>query len=240
MEGVSVLKKSSNRKKHDLYHVIHKVPFGDSPCVKAKHAQKCGIVEEQIDLSKRKLKLIYQGDDFNGRITNTSYSKLIYQGDDFNGKTTNTSRSNGKKFQVSINQETARLLGNKGWTYMQKTNYMMAGVIFKEAQMLDADANNALNLALCLIRQSRYEEAYLIIEEVLQGKLQGSDEIKFINKAEELLTELNANLPQPKFMDDLGLDDDLVKEIDGSLNVWSHIRSRRLPIFEEISSFRDN
>ena len=74
----------------------------------------------------------------------------------------------------------------------------------------------------------------------MQGKLQGFDEIKFINKAEELLTELNANLPQPKFMDDLGLDDDLVKEIDGSLNVWSHIRSRRLPIFEEISSFRDN
>ncbi|KAI5438551.1 hypothetical protein KIW84_024330 [Lathyrus oleraceus] len=89
-------------------------------------------------------------------------------------------------------------------------------------------------------QQSRYEETYLVIEEVLQGKLQGFDEIKFINKVEELLTELNAKLPQPKFMDDLGLDDDLVKEIDGSHNVWSHIRSRRLPIFEEISSFRDN
>ncbi|KAI5438547.1 hypothetical protein KIW84_024327, partial [Lathyrus oleraceus] len=150
--------------------------------------QKCGIVEEQIDLSKRKLKLIYQGDDFNGRTTNNSCSKLIYQGNDFNGKTTNTSRSNGKKFQISINQETARLLGNMGWTYMQKTNYIMAEVIFKEAQVLDADVKKALNLALCLIRQSRYEEAYLIIEEVLQGKLQGSDEIKFINKAEELLT----------------------------------------------------
>ncbi|XP_050909733.1 protein SULFUR DEFICIENCY-INDUCED 1, partial [Lathyrus oleraceus] len=105
------------------------VPFGDSPCVKAKHAQKCGIVVEQIDLSKRKLKLIYQRDDFNGRTTNTSRSKFIYQGDDdFNGRTTNTSRSNGKKFQVSINQETARLLGNMGWTYLQKTSNMMAEV----------------------------------------------------------------------------------------------------------------
>ena len=26
-------------KKEDLYHVIHKVPYGDSPYVKAKHAQ---------------------------------------------------------------------------------------------------------------------------------------------------------------------------------------------------------
>ncbi|CAK8541533.1 unnamed protein product [Lathyrus sativus] len=291
MEGVSVLKKNSKGKKDDLYHVIHKVPFGDSPYVKAKHAQlvdkdpeaaivyfwkainvgdkvdsalkdmavvmkqldrteeaieaiksfrglcskhsqesldnvlldlykKCGRVEEQIDLLKRKLRLIYQGEAFNGR-------------------TTKTARSHGKKFQVSIKQETARLLGNLGWAYMQKTNYMMAEVVFKKAQMIDADANKALNLTLCLMRQSRYEEAYLVLEQVLQGKLQGSDEIKSQNRAEELLIELNANLPQPKFMDDLGLDDDLVKGIDGLLNVWSPIRSRRLPIFEEISSFRD-
>ncbi|XP_058765999.1 protein SULFUR DEFICIENCY-INDUCED 1-like [Vicia villosa] len=291
MEGISVLKKGSKAKKDDLYHVIHKVPFGDSPYVKAKHAQlvdkdpeaaivyfwkainvgdkvdsalkdmavvmkqldrteeaieaiksfrglcskhsqesldnvlldlykKCGRVEEQIDLLKRKLRLIYQGEAFNGR-------------------TTKTARSHGKKFQVSIKQETARLLGNLGWAYMQKTNYMMAEVVFKKAQMIDADANKALNLALCLMRQSRYEEAYSVLEQVLQGKLQGSDEIKSQNRADELLIELNANLPQPKFMDDLGLDDDLVKGIDGLLNVWSPIRSRRLPIFEEISSFRD-
>lgn len=40
MEGISVCKKSSKLgKKDDLYHVIHKVPYGDSPYVKAKHAQ---------------------------------------------------------------------------------------------------------------------------------------------------------------------------------------------------------
>ena len=38
MEG-SACKKSSKGKKDDLYHVIHKVPYGDSPYVKAKHAQ---------------------------------------------------------------------------------------------------------------------------------------------------------------------------------------------------------
>lgn len=38
MEGVAC-KKNSKGKKDDLYHVIHKVPYGDSPYVKAKHAQ---------------------------------------------------------------------------------------------------------------------------------------------------------------------------------------------------------
>lgn len=71
------------------------------------------------------------------------------------------------------------------------------------------------------MRQSRYEEAYLVLEQVLQGKLQGFDEIKSQNRAEELLIELKANLSQPKFMDDLDLDDDLVKGVDGLLKVWS-------------------
>lgn len=53
--------------------------------------QKCGMVEEQIDLLKQKL-------------------RMIYQGEAFNGKATKTARSHGKKFQVSIQQETARIL----------------------------------------------------------------------------------------------------------------------------------
>lgn len=53
--------------------------------------QKCGKVDEQIDLLKWKL-------------------RLIYQGGAFNGKPTKTARSHGKKFQVSVKQETSRLL----------------------------------------------------------------------------------------------------------------------------------
>lgn len=293
MEGsVSVYKKSSSKgRKDDLYHVIHKVPYGDSPYVRAKHAQlvdkdpetaivlfwkainagdkvesalkdmavvmkqldraeeaieaiksfrglcskhsqesldnvlidlykKCGRTEEQIELLKRKLRLIYQGEAFNGRPTKTA-------------------RSHGKKFQVSIKQETARLLGNLGWAYMQKTNYMMAEVVFKKAQMIDADANKACNLVLCLIKQSRYEEASLILDDVLLGKIPGSDDIKTIKRAEELLAELNSKLPQPQFIDVLGLDDDIVKGLDQLLYAWGSNRTRRLPIFEEISPFRD-
>uniref|UniRef100_M1CWC4 Protein SULFUR DEFICIENCY-INDUCED 1 n=1 Tax=Solanum tuberosum TaxID=4113 RepID=M1CWC4_SOLTU len=144
------------------YHIIHKLPPGDSPYVRAKYAQlvekdaeaaivlfwkainagdrvdsalkdmavvmkqqdraeeaieaiksfrdrcskqaqesldnvlidlykKCGKLEEQIELLKQKL-------------------RMIYQGEVFNGKPTKTARSHGRKFQVTIKQETSRIL----------------------------------------------------------------------------------------------------------------------------------
>ncbi|CAF2089635.1 unnamed protein product [Brassica napus] len=48
-------------------------------------------MEEQVELLKRKL-------------------RQIYQGETFNGKPTKTARSHGKKFQVTVQQEIARLL----------------------------------------------------------------------------------------------------------------------------------
>lgn len=53
--------------------------------------QRCGRIDDQIDLLKRKL-------------------HLIHQGMAFNGKRTKTARSQGKKFQVSVEQEATRLL----------------------------------------------------------------------------------------------------------------------------------
>ncbi|KAF7825710.1 Protein SULFUR DEFICIENCY-INDUCED 1 [Senna tora] len=172
--------------------------------------KKCGRVDEQIELLKRKL-------------------RLIYQGEAFNGKPTKTARSHGKKFQVSVKQETARLLGNLGWAYMQKANYMMAEVVFKKAQMIDPDANKACNLGQCLIRQARYEEAHLVIEQVLEGKIPGSGDTKSRKRAEELIEELKSTMPKAQFIDG----------IDQLINVWGPNRSRRLPIFEEISPVRD-
>lgn len=58
---------------------------------KLNDVQKCGRIEEQVELLKRKL-------------------RMIYQGEAFNGKPTKTARSHGKKFQVSVQQETSRLL----------------------------------------------------------------------------------------------------------------------------------
>ena len=206
---------------------------------------------------------------------------MIYQGEAFNGKPTKTARSHGKKFQVSIKQETSRLLvfylkqtflfyllfnfllstfdflrsylcfwtvayfnivivqGNLGWAYMQKMNYMMAEVVYRKAQMIDPDCNKAYNLGLCLVKQAKYEEAQLILEAVLKGNLPGSDDSKSRKRAQDLLKELRSMLPPPQLSDLLGLDDEFIKGLERLVNEWGPIRSKRLPIFEEISSFRD-
>ncbi|KAM1349867.1 hypothetical protein PS2_003871 [Malus domestica] len=261
---------SAKGKKDDLYHVIHKVPSGDSPYVRAKHAQlvekdleaaivlfwkainagdrvdsalkdmvvvmkqldrteeaieavksfrglcskqaqdsldnvlidlykKCGKVEEQIDLLKRKL-------------------RLIYQGVAFNGKPTKTARSRGKKFQVSVTQETSRLLGNLGWAYVQKGNYMMAKVVYRKAQMIDPNSNKACNLGMCLIKHGRHEEARLVLEDVVYSRLPGSEESKSRKRADDLLMELRSMNCLPKSLDVLSIDDDFVKGLEQLMN----------------------
>ncbi|KAB1203750.1 hypothetical protein CJ030_MR8G011188 [Morella rubra] len=275
------------------YHVIHKLPPGDSPYVRAKYVQlvdkdpeaaivlfwkainagdridsalkdmavvmkqqgraeeaieaikafrdrctrqaqesldnvlmdlykKCGRIEEQIELLKQKL-------------------RMIQQGEAFNGKPTKTGRSHGKKFQVTIKQETSRILGNLGWAYMQQGNHMAAEVVYRKAQLIDPDANKACNLCLCLIKQTRYAEARTTLADVLQGKVSGSDDPKSRNRADELLQELEQYQSGQSSSNSsrLNIEDAFVEGLGQFVNQRAPIRSRRLPIFEEISSFRD-
>ena len=129
--------------------------------------------------------------------------------------------------------------GNLGWAYMQKSNYLTAEVVYRKAQMIDPDANKACNLGLCLIKQGRYDDARSVLEDILQRKIPGSEDIKARNRAEELLMELKAVQPPSELSDILGLDDEFVNGIELLMNEWVPVRSKRLPIFEEISSFRD-
>ncbi|KAI3459623.1 hypothetical protein Pfo_016286 [Paulownia fortunei] len=277
----------------EAYHVIHKLPPGDSPYVRAKYFQlvekdpeaaivlfwkainagdrvdsalkdmavvmkqqdraeeaieaiksfrdrcsknaqesldnvlidlykKCGKLDEQIELLKQKL-------------------RMICQGEAFNGKPTKTARSHGRKFQVTIKQETSRILGNLGWAYMQQLNYTAAEAVYRKAQQIDPDANKACNLCLCLIKQERYVEARSVLEDVLQGKLPGSDDPKSRSRSEEHLKELetfkSATCASPSL--GLSLEDAFIGGLDQLMNNWNPIRSRRLPIFEEIISYRD-
>ncbi|XP_022758626.1 protein SULFUR DEFICIENCY-INDUCED 1-like [Durio zibethinus] len=297
MEGCSKNNYNNNKmmmsssRKEDLFHVIHKVPQGDTPYVKAKHAQlvqkdpeaaivlfwkainagdrvdsalkDMAVVMKQLNRSEEAIEAVKS---FRGRCSNQAqesldnvlidlYKKcgkvdeqigllkrklrLIYQGEIFNGKPTKTARSHGKKFQVSVKQETSRLLGNLGWAYMQKSNYLTAEVVYRKAQMIDPDANKACNLGLCLIKQGRYDDARSVLEDILQDKLPGSEDIKARNRAEELLMELKAFQPPMELSDILGLDDDFVNGIELLVNEWAPLRTKRLPIFEEISTFRD-
>ncbi|XP_010684938.2 protein SULFUR DEFICIENCY-INDUCED 1 [Beta vulgaris subsp. vulgaris] len=184
--------------------------------------KKCGKVDEQIELLRQKL-------------------RMIYQGEAFNGKPTKTARSHGKKFQVSIKQETSRILGNLGWAYMQKTNYMAAEVVYRKAQMIDPDANKACNLGMCLIKQARYEEARSVLEQVLRAEVPGSEDIRSRNRAEELLLDLESRQPPPLLSNivSLHLEDEVIHGLEDLESKWGPLKPKRLPIFEEISNFKD-
>lgn len=124
---------------------------------------------------------------------------------------------------------------------MQKSNFMAAEVVYKKAQMIDPDANKACNLALCLIKQARNTEAHLVLHEILEGKLPGSEDGKAQIRAQELILEVETEWwppspPPPRgTMEAVGFDVE-VDFIDELLNEWSPHRTKRLPIFEEISS----
>ncbi|BBN05903.1 hypothetical protein MPTK1_3g16860 [Marchantia polymorpha subsp. ruderalis] len=234
----------------DSFHVIHKVPLGDSPYVKAKHVQlvdkdpdtaialfwaainagdrvdsalkdmaivmkqqnrpeeaieaikslryrcsdaaqesldnvlldlykRCGRLDDQIALLKHKL-------------------HLIHQGMAFNGKRTKTARSQGKKFQVSIEQEATRLLGNLGWAYMQQSNFLAAEAVYRKALSIGPDNNKVCNLGICLMKQGRLEEAKSMLQSVVPAcpdTRWGSDShLKSYERAQEMLLELEASM----------------------------------------------
>ncbi|KAG2278674.1 hypothetical protein Bca52824_061229 [Brassica carinata] len=275
MKNNNINSTSNNMMKgNELFHVIHKVPCGDTPYVKAKHAQlieknpemaivwfwkaintgdrvdsalkdmavvmkqldrseeaieaiksfrprcsknsqdsldnvlidlykKCGRMEEQVELLKRKL-------------------RQIYQGEAFNGKPTKTARSHGKKFQVTVQQEISRLLAK----------YLSAEAVYRKAQIVEPDANKSCNLAI----------GRAVLDDVLESRVSGSDDCKTRQRAVELLSELETSLPRGRdaeMEDVLGnmLDDDFVLGFEE--RTATSFKSKRLPIFEQISPFID-
>ncbi|KAA3474882.1 protein SULFUR DEFICIENCY-INDUCED 1 isoform X3 [Gossypium australe] len=187
------------------------------------------VVMKQLDRSEEAIEAIKS---FRSRCSKQAQESLdnvlidLYKGEVFNGKPTKTARSHGKKFQVSVKQEISRLL---------KSNYLTAEVIYRKAQMIDPDANKACNLGLCLIKQGRFDDAGSVLGDVLQGKIPGSEDDKAKNKARELLMEVKAFQPPLELSDVVGLDDEFFNGLELLMNAYAPVRSKRLPIFEEIS-----
>lgn len=126
-----------------------------------------------------------------------------------------------------------------GWAYMQKSNFMMAEVVYRKAQMIEPDANKGCNLGLSLIKQGRFVDAGSVIDDILQCRIPGSDDFKAQKRAHELKLELQSRESLPATLDQLGLDDDFVKGLEQLMDERGPFRSKRLPIFEEITPFRD-
>ncbi|KAL0875379.1 hypothetical protein Bca101_025084 [Brassica carinata] len=62
----------------------------------------------------------------------------------------------GKKFQVSVEQGATRLLG---WDMMQRDNFVEAEDTYRKALSISPDNNNMCNLGICLMKQGRIDEA---------------------------------------------------------------------------------
>lgn len=289
--GIRSNRRSSGGGRKELFHVLHKVPAGDSPYVRAKHLQlvekdhdsaiiwfwkainardridsalkdmavimkqqgrteeaieairsfrhlcsrqaqesldnllidlykKCGMFGDQIELLKQKLRMIHLGEAFNGR-------------------TTKTARSHGKKFQVSIKQETARVLANLGWAYMQQSCFDAAELVYRKAQTIEPDANKACNLGICLMRQANFDDARSILLDVINHRFLDGEESKAVGRAHELLREIESQQSASSMDTGSKVEEEAIEKLDHVLNEWSPLKSRRLPIFEEISTYRD-
>ncbi|XP_042464983.1 protein POLLENLESS 3-LIKE 2 isoform X2 [Zingiber officinale] len=141
--------------------------------------KRCGRLDDQIALLKHKLQLIQKG--------------LA-----FNGKRTKTARSQGRKFQVTLEQEATRLLGNLGWALMQKENYAEAEAAYRRALQIGTDSNKVCNLGICLMKQGRIAEAKETLKQVRPAaadSLRGADShLKAFERAQEMLRDLEAKL----------------------------------------------
>lgn len=127
---------------------------------------------------------------------------------------------------------------------MQQENFLAAEIVYRKAQLIDPDANKACNLCLCLIKQARCTEAQSVLDDVLLGTLSGSDDPKLRNRAEDLVRELETykqtcQSSLSSAASGLSLEDAFVEGLDQLMSQWTPYRSKRLPIFEEISPFRD-
>ncbi|GFP99574.1 protein pollenless 3-like 2 [Phtheirospermum japonicum] len=141
--------------------------------------KRCGRLDDQIALLRHKL-------------------YLIQQGMAFNGKRTKTARSQGKKFQVSVEQEATRLLGNLGWALMQQSNYIEAEEAYRRALLLAPDNNKMCNLGICLMKQGRIKEAKETLRRVKPAVADGprgvDSHLKAYERAQEMLRDLESEM----------------------------------------------
>lgn len=204
--------------KSDLFHVIHKVPAGDSPYVKAKQVQlidkdpsravslfwaainagdrvdsalkDMAVVMKQLDRSDEAIEAIrsfrhlcpYDSQESIDNVLIELYKrsgrieeeidmlqcklKQIEEGTVFGGKRTKAARSQGKKVQITIEQEKSRVLGNLAWAFLQLDNVYVAEEYYRKALSLESDNNKKCNLAICLILTNRLTEAKSLLQSV--------------------------------------------------------------------------
>ncbi|KAH9608356.1 hypothetical protein KSS87_017811 [Heliosperma pusillum] len=166
--------------------------------------KRCGRLDDQISLLRHKL-------------------YLIQKGVAFNGKRTKTARSQGKKFQVSVEQEATRLLGNLGWALMQQSNYIEAEDAYRRALSIAPDNNKMCNLGICLMKQGRIVEAKETLRRVKPAMVDGprgmDSHLKAYERAQQMLADLESEMMK-KAGDSVIEQSRLFNTFLGSSSIW--------------------
>lgn len=118
---------------------------------------------------------------------------------------------------------------------MQQNNYEAAEIVYRKGQSVQPDANKACNLGFCLMKQGRLDEAHQVLLDVMLRNYPGSEDGKIVDRAKELLIEIEAMRPTMlPFEISSNVGEEIMERLDLLLNEWTPFRSKRLPIFEEI------
>ncbi|KAK4837652.1 hypothetical protein QYF36_007295 [Acer negundo] len=232
----------------DLFHVVHKVPAGDSPYVRAKHIQlidkdpskaislfwaainagdrvdsalkDMAVVMKQLDRSDEAIEAIksfrhlcpHESQESLDNVLIELYKRSgrieeeiemlkhklqnIEGGIAFGGARTKMARSQGKKIQITIEQERSRILGNLAWAYMQQNDYETAEPYYRQALSLETDKNKQCNLAICLMYMNKMTEAKFLLQAVRSSAGNRPMDISYAKSYErafQMLTELEAS-----------------------------------------------
>nr|VDD31138.1 unnamed protein product [Brassica oleracea] len=115
----------------------------------------------------------------------------LYKDSPLTGKRTKTAGSQGKKFQVSFEQEATRLLGNLGWALMQRDNFVEAEDAYRRALSIAPDSNKMCNLGICLMKQGMINETketlQLVKPAVVDGPRGVDSHLKACERAQQML-----------------------------------------------------
>ncbi|KAI4312456.1 hypothetical protein MLD38_037264 [Melastoma candidum] len=242
--------RKTTRRMGDFFHVIHKVPAGDSPYVKAKRVQlidkdfgrAVGLFWAAINAGDRVdsalkdmvilMKQLNRSDEAieaiksfrhlcpadsqesldnvlielykrSGRIEEeiqmlAEKLRNVDERKRHSGNRYKTARSQGKKIQVTVDEERSRIMGNLAWAYIQMNNFETAEKLYREALCLKPDKNKQCNLAICLMHLNKVSEAKALLHAVESSSSSSSslhgetDEahMKSFERALEMLNEL--------------------------------------------------
>ncbi|KAL0645593.1 hypothetical protein Bca4012_043884 [Brassica carinata] len=124
----------------------------------------------------------------------------LYKDSPLTGKRTKTAGSQGKKFQVSFEQEATRLLGNLGWALMQRDNFVEAEDAYRRALSIAPDSNKMCNLGICLMKQgmiNETKETLQLVKPAVMMRRGGDDRVEQRRLFDTMFGSSSIWLPQP-------------------------------------------